>query len=69
MQDIIWVIKFVFRIGAYQDCLNKAESYLPKVNNNHLVSAFYSNYLAKCKAEQDIILDGYMDFLRAKAHL
>jgi hypothetical protein len=34
-----------------------------------LVSAIYSNYLAKCKAEQDIVLDGYMDFLRAKAHL
>jgi hypothetical protein len=56
-------------LGAYQDCLGKAETFLAKVNNNNLVSATLSNYLAKSKAELEMILEGYMDFLRAKAFL
>lgn len=56
-------------MGAYQDCLGKAETFLAKVNSNNLVSATLSNYLAKSKAELDMILEGYMDFLRAKAFL
>jgi hypothetical protein len=28
-----------------------------------------SNYLAKSKGELNMVLDGYMDFLRAKAHV
>lgn len=34
-----------------------------------MVAASLSNYLAKSRAELDRILEGYMDFLRAKAHI
>lgn len=57
------------RLGAYKDCLNVAESLLEKSRKNHMVAATLSNYLAKSKAELNMVLDGYMDFLRAKAHL
>lgn len=56
-------------LGAYKDCLNVAENLLEKCRKNHLVAATLSNYLAKSKAELNLVLDGYMDFLRAKAHL
>lgn len=46
-----------------------AENLLEKCRKNHLVAATLSNYLAKSKAELNLVLDGYMDFLRAKAHL
>ena len=42
---------------------------LEKGFDNHLVAASLSNYLAKSRAELDKILDSYMDFLKAKAHL
>jgi hypothetical protein len=42
---------------------------LEKGISDHLVAASLSNYLAKSRAELDRILEGYMDFLRAKAHI
>lgn len=33
------------------------------------MAATLSNYLAKSKGELNLVLEGYMDFLRAKAHL
>lgn len=57
------------RLGAYKDCQAVAEGLLEKARRNHLVAASLSNYLAKAKGELGLALDGYMDFLRAKAHL
>lgn len=57
-----------FRLGAYKDCMEKAEDYLEK-SLNRLSSAILSNYLAKSKAENGMVLGGYMDFLRAKSLL
>ena len=59
----------LYRLGAYQDCLSKAEALLSKGVEDELVAASLSNYLAKSRAEAGEILEGYMDFLRAKAHL
>lgn len=56
-------------LGAYKDCLSVAENLLEKSRKNHIVAATLSNYLAKSKGELNLVLDGYMDFLRAKAHL
>ena len=42
---------------------------LTTVSGNQLVAATLSNYLAKCKAELGNALDGYMDYLRARAYL
>jgi hypothetical protein len=68
MQDFVRVQQLLFRLGAYKDCLNIADALLEKSRKNHTVAATLSNYLAKAKAELNMILDGYMDFLRAKAH-
>ena len=46
--------------------MEKAENYLEKALNK-LSSAILSNYLAKSKAENGLLLGGYMDFLRAKS--
>lgn len=56
-------------MGAYQDCLLKAQQLLTRKNLEHIVAASLTNYLAKSRAELDQILDGYMDLLRAKAHI
>lgn len=69
MQDPLRVLPPTLSLGAYKDCQNIAEALLEKARRNHLVAATLSNYLAKAKAELNLVLDGYMDFLRAKAHL
>lgn len=69
MQDTLRVRMQTLRLGAYKDCLSVAESLLEKSRKNHIVAATLSNYLAKCKAELNLVLEGYMDFLRAQAHL
>lgn len=56
---------FEGRLGAYQDCIEKAEELL-KSTANRFSAAILSNYLAKSKAELEMILEGYLDFLRAK---
>ena len=69
MQNSVWVFLQPCRLGAYQDCLSKAEALIAKGVDDELVAASLSNYLAKSRAESGEILEGYMDFLRAKAHL
>lgn len=58
--------KLLFGLGAYSDCANKAEE-LRQKPLNMLSEAILSNYLAKCKAELNDVLSGYMDLLRAHA--
>lgn len=69
MQNSVRVYLRQYRLGAYQDCFSKAEALLSKGVEDELVAASLSNYLAKSRAELGEILEGYMDFLRAKAHL
>ena len=69
MQNSVWVFSLLFRLGSYQDCEVKAQALLEKGIDDHLVAASLSNYLAKSRAELDQILEGYMDFLRARAHI
>ena len=69
MPHPLWVNLFSRRLGAYKDCQSIAEGLLEKTRRNHLFAATLSNYLAKSKGELNLSLEGYMDFLRAKAHL
>lgn len=55
-------------LGAYIDCLNKSQQYLQNPLNK-LSGAIFSNFIAKCKVQNEDILSGYMDFLRAKSQL
>jgi len=48
--------KILFGLGAYQDCQIKAENFLQKTHRNYLAAATFSNYLAKSKAENGLIL-------------
>lgn len=69
MPNLVRVLLYAFRLGAYKDCQSIAEGLLEKARRNHIVAASLSNYLAKAKGELNLVLEGYMDFLRAKAHL
>jgi hypothetical protein len=55
-------------LGAYEDCLSRAEEFLLKPYNN-LSAAIFSNLLAKCKGETNRVLSGYFDLLRAKSYI
>lgn len=44
----------MFGLGAYKDCESKAQDLICKANNK-LNSAIFSNYLAKCKAQNNKI--------------
>lgn len=57
---------FMFRLGAYEDCLGKARMFLGNPYNK-LSAAIFSNLMAKCKGQSENLLSGYMDFLRAKS--
>jgi hypothetical protein len=69
MQYTIWVSDVLFvRLGAYEDCLTRAQDFLQKPYNN-LSAAIFSNFIAKAKSQTDKLLSGYMDYLRARSLL
>jgi hypothetical protein len=68
MQHPLRVAALLRRLGAYDDCLNKAQEFLLNPYST-LSAAILSNLLAKCKSQTDKLLSGYMDYLRAQSLL
>jgi hypothetical protein len=58
----------MYRLGAYEDCITKAQEFIQKPYNK-LSAAIFSNFMAKTKSQTDKLLTGYMDYLRAKSLL
>lgn len=50
------------------ECQTKAQQLLENPLTK-LSGAIFSNYIAKCKIQNNEILSGYMDFLRAKSQI
>ena len=67
MQNLVWVFFILSqRLGAYKDCEQKAQQLIEKASSK-LNAAIFSNYLAKCKAQNGKTFEGYLDYLRSKA--